>query len=373
MYRFGLATLLCGLLAAQQSSTAPQQSTTAPQQQPQEQLPAPIRVTVDYVTTPALVFDRDGGYVNGLRPDQFRLFDNGKEQNINVEVVFVPISLVICVQSNSNVQQLIPQVKKVGNLISPLLIGEQGQAALIAYDSRIRTLQDFTSDPDEITKATAKISPGSYSNRMIDAVAEGTLMLRRQPKNRRRILLVIGETRDVGSETRLREALIELQLNNISFYSVNMSRFMTTLTAPPPVPRPDNRPATAHTLPSMVPSTPTTVSQTYGGNGGRAEFIPLMVELFKDAKAIFKDNPVEAFTKGTGGSEFGFHSQRTLEEAIQSLGEELHSQYFISYSPNNRDEAGFHEIKVIVQGQPEVKRVQTRPGYWLGPKVEPAK
>ena len=28
----------------------------------------------------------------------------------------------------------------------------------------------------------------------------------------------------------------------------------------------------------------------------------VMVELFKDVKAIFRDNPVEAFTKGTGGS-----------------------------------------------------------------------
>ena len=44
---------------------------------------------------------------------------------------------------------------------------------MIAYDSRIRTLQDFTSDPDLITKAMTKISPGSYANRMIDAVAEG--------------------------------------------------------------------------------------------------------------------------------------------------------------------------------------------------------
>ena len=192
----------------------------------------------------------------------------------------------------------------------------------------------------------------------------------RQPKNRQRIMLLIGETRDAGSETRVRQALIELQLNNISFYSVNMSRFMTTLTAPPPVPRPDNRPPAAHQLPGGVPSTPTTVAQTYGQNGGRAEFLPLMLELFRDAKAVFKDNPVEAFTKGTGGSEFGFHSQRTLEEAVQHLGEELHSQYFISYSPNNRDEVGFHEIKVFVPGNAEVKRVQTRPGYWLGPKQE---
>ena len=49
------------------------------------------------------------------------------------------------------------------------------------------------------------------------------------------------------------------------------------------------------------------MAQTYGiGGGGRAEFIPLMVELFKDVKAIFKDNPVEVFTKGTGGTEYSF-------------------------------------------------------------------
>jgi hypothetical protein len=74
-----------------------------------------------------------------------------------------------------------------------------------------------------------------------------------------------------------------------------------------------------------------------------------------------KDNPVEVFTKGTGGSEFGFHGQRSLEEAIQRAGEELHSQYTISYDPNNKDEGSFHQIIVQAGGQ-------TRPGYWLAPK-----
>ena len=194
-------------------------------------------------------------------------------------------------------------------------------------------------------------------------------MLRNRPKNRRRIILAIGETRDIGSEGRAREALIGLQFENMMFYSVDMSRFMTTLTAPTPVGRPDNLPPAMHPLPPNVPATPTTVEQTYGSTRGRAEFIPLMVELFKDAKAIFQDNPVEVFTKGTGGTEFGFHSQRSLEEAIRGVGEELHSQYMISYAPNNRDEGGFHEIQVSVTGHPDVKRVQTRPGYWLAPKV----
>lgn len=190
-------------------------------------------------------------------------------------------------------------------------------------------------------------------------------MLDTRPRNRRRILLLIGETRDLSSESRAREALIDLQLANIVFYSVDMSRVMTNLTAPPPQPRVDPNPPAMHPLPAGVPATPNTVMQTYGTQGSSAQFVPLMVELFKDAKAIFKDNPVELFTKGTGGSEFGFARQRGLEEAIQRIGEELHSQYLISYMPNNKEEGGFHQITVEVAGRPEVAKVQTRPGYWL--------
>jgi hypothetical protein len=93
-----------------------------------------------------------------------------------------------------------------------------------------------------------------------------------------------------------------------------------------------------------------------------------MIEIFRDVKAVFKANPVEVFTKGTGGSEFSFNSQRSLEQAIQNIGDELRAGYLISYSPNNKEEGGFHEIKVDVPSRPDVKRVQTRPGYWLAPK-----
>lgn len=371
MHRLIYATFLCGLLLAQQSSSDQSKPAAAPtQSQPasDEDL-LRFRVGAEYVVAPVLAFDRNGDYVNGLRPDQFRLFDNGKGQNVQVDVSFNPISLVLLVQANEHVEGLLPQVKRIGNLIAPLVVGDQGEVALIAYDSRIRVLQDFTNDPQKITEKVKTIYPGSQSNRLIDAVVEGTRMLRNRPKNRRRIILAIGETRDIGSEGRAREALIGLQIQNIAFYSVDMSRFMTTLTAPTPVGRPDNLPPAMHPMPMGVPATPTTVAQAYGYNAGRAEFLPLMVELFKDAKAIFKDNPIELFTKGTGGSEFGFHNQKSLEQAIERVGEELHSEYIISYSPNNRDEGGFHEIVVDVTGRPDVKRVQTRPGYWLAPKV----
>jgi VWFA-related protein len=324
-----------------------------------------FRGGVEVVQAPVLVFDRDGNYVDGLQPFQFHLFDNGKEQNINVDVTYQPISLVICLQANANVEGILPQVKKIGSLIAPLLIGEQGEAAVIAFDSRIRTLQDFTSDSEKITKAVKGLTAGSNANRMIDSVSAATRMLRTRPSNRRRIILYIGETRDISSETRLREALMDLQYANVMFYPVDMSRLFSTLSAKPDPGRQDLRPPAMHPVPSGVPATPTSVAQIYGiGGGGRAEFIPLMVELFKDVKAIFKDNPVEAFTKGTGGTEYSFYKQKGLEDAIQKIGAELHSQYFVSYTPNNKDEGGFHTVDVTVGGY----KTQTRPGYWLGTK-----
>jgi VWFA-related protein len=365
--RLLLIALVSGSLAGQQQTIQQQQKPA--QQTPREDDLTVIRTTVEEVTAPVLVFDRDGNFVNGLQPPQFHLFDNGKEQNIQVDVSYEPISLVICLQVNSHVEGILPQVRKIGNLVAPLMIGEQGEAAIIGFDSRIRVLQDWTSDPDLITKSVKNITAGSSSSRLIDAVGEATRMLRKRPPNRRRIILYIGETRDIASETRAREALMSLQYANILFYPVDMSRFISTLTAKPDPGRQSNLPPAMYPLPSNVPATPTTVQQTYGiGGGGRAEFIPMMVELFKDVKAIFKDNPIELFTKGTGGTEYGFSRQRGLEEAIQRIGAELHSQYMVTYRPNNMLEGGFHQIEVTISNAPEVKRVQTRPGYWLGVK-----
>ena len=330
----------------------------------QEVSDQPIRVGVNVVMAPVTVLDRRGDYVSGLQPQDFRLLDNSKEQNIHVDVTFVPISLVIAVQANDHVEGMLPKIAKIGSMIQPLIIGDQGEAAVVAFDHRFRWVQDdFTSDPGKIEAAFKKITPGSGSSRMIDAVIESVRKLRSRPGNRRRILLLISETRDKGSEGKVRDALMDIQMNNVSVYSVDISKMMAGLTSRPPDPRPDTLPPAMYPVPSQVPATPTTVMQTTGGQGGSAQFVPLLVEIFKSTKAIFVDNPVEVFTRGTGGTEFGFGKQKGLEEAIEKVGNDIHSQYLISYSPSNLAEGGFHEIDVEVN-RPALK-VRTRPGYWL--------
>jgi VWFA-related protein len=360
-FRLMLAGVFCAALSAQGQQDA---ANPPAAQQPGSPL---IRTTVDFVLVPVTVLDRADNYVDGLRPDQFRLYDNEKQQDIRVDVAFQPISMVIAIQANDQVESVLPQIRKIGVMIEPLVIGDQGEAAIVKFDSRIIELQEFTSDPDKITEALKKIHPGSSQSRMIDAVDYAVRLLRSRPQNRRRILLLVSETRDKSSEGRVREALMAAQLANVSVYSVDISRVVTSFMGRPQPPRPDNRPPAMTPLPSGVAATPTTVAQATGREGGTAEFVPLMVEIFKDVKSIFVDNPVEVFTKGTGGQQFGFVRQRGLEDAIARIGAELHSQYLISYNPNNKDEGGFHEIAVEVLGRRDVK-TRTRPGYWLAAK-----
>jgi VWFA-related protein len=198
---------------------------------------------------------------------------------------------------------------------------------------------------------------------LTDAVVEATRMLRNRPKDRRKVLLLIAESLDKGSELRAREALSNLEIANVMVYALNMSRLYTSLTAKPAYPRPDHIPPTARNVPGGGPQTPTTVGQLYGQPGYAANFAPLIEEIFRATKAIFVPNPVEVYTRYTGGKEFPFVSQEDLERAVQAVARELHNQYLITYNPNNKNEGGYHRIKVEVTRRG--LEVRTRPGYWL--------
>jgi len=364
-----LLTLLCGspvFLLAQQ--TPSRQAPSQPQDLTQTNDLANFTVTLQQVVAPVLVYDRRHNIVNGLQADQFRLYDNDKEQNLtSVDVSYIPISMVVAIQANVEADKILPQVNKIGPMLKPIVFGDAGEAAVIAYDHRVRLLQPFTNDTDDITKAIKGIHAGSTSSRLIDAVEQAVYLLRHKPKERRRVLLVIGEGRDGGSQAHARETLENLQLANIEVYFVDMSHIIGKLTTPPPDPRPASQPPAAMgTLGGGHPSTPTTDSQAFGTDGNSADAIPLMIEIFRDVRNIFKVSTATLFTKGTGGEQFPFATSHGLEEALSTIGDELHSQYLLTYTPNNTGDGGFHRIDVEIAGQRTYK-CETKPGYFMSP------
>lgn len=326
-----------------------------------------IRTSVENVLVPTTVFDPDGhGYVNGLSASDFEILDNGKPQKVVADFVQQPLSVVLAVQANSDVEPLLPVIRKSGILLHGLVTGENGDVAILAFDHRMQLLQDFTSDPDRIDDAMQKLKAGSSTAALIDAVVEADRMLVRHDRDRnnarRRVIILMSRNADKGSQAHLQETVRNMQFHNVIVYCVDISKVLTAVLKKPDYPRPAHGGIPPEAQPNLrgagIPSITSNVQEM---NGNVLSAVPPMLRSIHD---LFKKSPAEAFTYFTGGAVYSFATQKGLEQAITDIGKNLNSQYVLSYSPNNKEEPGFHNIRVNVD-RPGMK-VRTRPGYWWG-------
>ena len=338
----------------------------------QEELPErTFRTTVSEVVVPVTVTTPGGGdYVSGLETRDFRLYDNDKLQDLDLDVSYNPISMVVAIQKSSAVEGMLPKIMKIGNMLETSVIGQRGEAMLLAFDHRQRIMQEWTNDGAKFSEALSRLMVGSGTSAMIDAVFFGVRELRKRPADHRRIMLLISETRDKGSEGKLKDALVEAEVHNVIIYTVNIDRALAMWTKTPKVQRNSPFPAASNPMPGgggMVAPTPHMSAQLNGQQS--MTFVPLIKEVFIQAKSLFIPNKAEVFTQYTGGREYGFTNLKSLEYALINLGEELHSQYILSYQPNNPEDAGYHEIRVEVN-RPALE-VRARQGYWAAARYGP--
>lgn len=325
------------------------------------------RVTVRSVLVPTTVLDPDGhGYVNGIQANEFELYDNGKPQKISAEFTQQPMSVVLAVQANADIEPVLPKLRKTGLLLQGLVTGEGGDVAIITFDHRIQVLQDFTQDPDKLDDAMQKLNSGSSSARLVDAVLEADhMLLRHDPKNmRRHVILLLSRNVDKGSEAHLRETAEKMQFDNAIVYCVDISKALTAVMKQMPYPPAQNGRIPPEALPNITGSgarSETSVIQQQTGN-----LLNAVPPIFHSIHDVFRRSPSEAFTYFTGGQIYSFATEKALENAIADIGKDLNSQYLLSYTPtpDTSQEPGFHNIKVSVN-RPGLK-IRTRPGYWWG-------
>ena len=82
--------------------------------------------------------------------------------------------------------------------------------------------------------------------------------------------------------------------------------------------------------------------------------------------AISKEGKAaEVLAAATGGRHVSFFRQNTTERLITEIGEELHTQYVLSFRPAASSAAdSFRPIQVAVANRPDLT-VRTRTGYWF--------
>jgi VWFA-related protein len=340
------------------------------QQAPQQ---AKIGVSVALVNTPVTVRDAKGQMVNTLDAKDFRVTDNGVPQRIlHFDMGGDPLSVVVLVETSSRVEALLPQLSKAGIVITQTVMGASGEAAVVGFNDSVDKLQDFTASADSIENVFAHLQAGTSGVRLYNAMAVGIEMLSGLPQptadkpGRRRVMLILSEATDVGSDTQFGAVLRQAQLANVTIYSVGLSTTRAELQAAPKDNTPHPTPPGTFGAPPMpgTVQTPETDAARYG-SGDLTQAIVWAVQHVKDK---IKGNPLELAATGTGGEHLATFKDRSLERAIDEIGGELHSQYSVSYAPSGTNDAGYHEIKVAIgKTGSSGWKIRSRPGYYVGP------
>ena len=379
MIRIAGASLTLTLLLALAEAPARAQAPSGPiapkpgaeVQQPPRNTQAKVKVQVALVNTPVTVRDGRGDMVHDLEAHDFLITDNGVARQIShFDLGGDPISLVILVETSSRIAPLLPEMRKTGILFTQTVMGPTGEASVVAFNDSVDKLQDFTTNGDLIENTIAHLGQGTSGSKLYDAMAVGVEMLSGRPQatadkpGRRRVLMILSEATDAGSEAKLGEVLRQAQLANVTIYSVGLSTTRAELQAKPKDTRPQITPPGTFPLPPQpgVPQTPTSEENRYGN----IDLMALAVWAVQHIHDQVKDHALEVAATATGGAHLSTFKDRSIEKAIDEIGGELHSQYTISYAPTGSDAAGYHEIKVnVVRNGAKNLRVRARPGYYL--------
>jgi VWFA-related protein len=297
----------------------------------------PIRTNVPLVLVPVTVTDAKGKTIDGLQAEDFILKDDDAPQKQirldTSDTVLAPIALVVAIQASGISQPALEKIRKVGSLIQPLVGGNRSSAAILAYDAEVRTLQDFTRDGDKITGAFETVQARTIKDGvLLDAAMQSIQMLSTRPENYRRILITLGESRDRGSKSKIDKVTEAAQRAGVVIYPITYSAQKTAWTAKPQ----DNPP---------LPMGP--------------DYIGVFVELGRMGTA----NQADVMAKQTGGQHLSFTRLQGLEEALGRLGNEIHSQYLLSFVPEESKNKGYHRLNVEVRGHNGAV-IRARPGYW---------
>jgi VWFA-related protein len=331
LLRLGIAGLLFLVL---RGSASPQ-ATESPE--------TTIRVQTSEVLVPTLVQMPSGEIVYGLGPTDFRLMDNGVLQQLHVDddLDNEPVSVVVAVEKGRMAALEFEKINRLAPLIDLFLGDGSSEAAFVSFDSKPQLVVPFTKDGDRLGKELRRIEPGDGGAAILDTVGYSVKLLEDRPKDYRRVLLLISETRDHGSHDVDAQRVVEqIGVSNTLVLSVTFSPSKALL---------------LHDL-------------RHGGqSAGVADLLtPLMMAVQATRKNVARQIAVMS-----GGEYAPFTTERGFEDRVQEVAKHARNRYLLSFHPTD-DAPGYHLLEVQLTRDLGA-RVVARTSYWaLEKQSQPA-
>jgi VWFA-related protein len=299
---------------------------------------ANLRVTTTEVLVPTLVEKHGGGILYGLTPKDFVLEDNGVPQKIKVqeEMDTAPVALVVAVELGGASVLEFDKLAKLGPLLDVFLSDPRSQVALVGFDSSQHLIQDYTHAGDQVNAELRQLQPGDGGASILDTVNYAVTLLETQPKEYRRVLLLISEERDHGSKhTKPVELIRKIGESDVLVLSVSFSPALAEL---------------GHDV----------------KDNGEDRTMNMVSALAMMVKA-FKKNVAKEVAEMSGGEYTTFVGDKRFEERVMDAAKDARNRYLITFSPSDPT-PGLHAIRVRT-AEDYSARIVARANYWLDPQT----
>lgn len=331
------------------------------------------------VILPVTVRDKKGQVAPNLTINDFTLQEDGHPQTIKSfsHETNLPFKLGLLVDtSRSQSAALASEKSATGKFIDQMLSQPADKAFLLHFDHEVELLQDFTASKSKLHHELDDMSSSNYSNdqagssggdngggggrggnggsgrrrgggtQMYDSIylASNELMLK-EPG--RKALILLSDGVDRGSKESLNDAIDAAEKANVSIYTVYFKG------------EEENRGG-------MNPGMGRRGGMGGGGYpggypGGGGQRPGGTTEPKVDGKKI-----LEQIAARTGGVFFEAKKKDSFDEVYAQIGEELHGQYLLTYTPDKHDSSddtdGFH--KILLKAKDDKWTVITREGYY---------
>jgi VWFA-related protein len=366
-------SLALGLLCSQ--FTSAQQSGSESTDKPVTTIKSETREVI----LPVTVRDKKGDVVPNLTIKDFTLLEDSRPQVIKsfAHETNLPFKLGLLVDTSRSMEGAMQNERTAtGKFIDQMLSQPADKAFLLHFDHEVELLQDFTASKsklhhelDEMRTSNAPSDSGDQSGQgdsggrngggggrrrgggtqLYDAIylASNELMLKEQG---RKAVILLSDGADRGSKESLNDAIDAAERANLSIYTVYFKGEEGRSGGFPGM----GQGGRGGGFPGMG-------GGGYPGGGGRRGGQAPSSEPKIDGKKI-----MEQIASRTGGVFFEAKKKDSFDEIYAKIGEELHGQYLLTYTPDKSaeddDADGFH--KIALKAKDDKLIVTTREGYY---------
>jgi VWFA-related protein len=215
-----------------------------------------IGISVNAVQIPVMVKTPDGRRVDGLLPKDFTVLENGKKQTLTY-FTSDPFQLSVAIVIDTGMADV--ALQKVNQTYSALAgaFSPYDEVALYTYSSTVSQATDFVSRPEKLTAVLQEMkevrgrengppvlngplaggptvngapvggsmnapvyTPAREFHVLNDAILQAAQGLSKRPPDRRKVIFVISDGREMGSQASYKGVLHLLQSRNIQVRAV---------------------------------------------------------------------------------------------------------------------------------------------------------